>query len=248
MHLVHDELERQKVDFVKKEEVLQKREDALRDKDLAMQESLIGFSRFLQEQEIIVVEDALRKLEDRRTVVLVQLERMMMYQKYLEGVLEKATQFHELHDLMLRHATLEASQKELKRHIADCEGEMEKLRQELQQYLKNSANNILTLNNDVSITRQIYERKRLQTADLQKNIDSMLETSAARTLARSQVCMAAENLFYRIDKASIIARPVQDNPIKNLDMAADFITDLAFIQKAYRLELAKKQTPTPRGG
>ena len=64
---------------------------------------------------------------------------------------------------------------------------MEKLRQELQQYLKNSANNILTLNNDVSITRQIYERKRLQTADLQKNIDSMLETSAARTLARSQV-------------------------------------------------------------
>ena len=59
--------------------------------------------------------------------------------------------------------------------------------------------------------------------------------------------MAAENLFYRADKASIIARPVQDNPIKNLDMAADFITDLAFVQKAYRLDLAKKATTTPKG-
>lgn len=60
--------------------------------------------------------------------------------------------------------------------------------------------------------------------------------------------MGAENLFYRIDKASVIARPIQDSPLKNLDMAADFITDLAFITKAYRVELARKQTPTPKGG
>jgi hypothetical protein len=58
--------------------------------------------------------------------------------------------------------------------------------------------------------------------------------------------MAAENLFYRVDKASIIARPVQDNPLKNLDMAGDFITDLAFIQKAYRIVLTKTHT-TPKG-
>jgi len=54
--------------------------------------------------------------------------------------------------------------------------------------------------------------------------------------------MAAENLFYRIDKDSAIARPVQDNPLKNLDMVADYITDLSFIHKAYKVFLAKTTT------
>lgn len=51
---------------------------------------------------MIQVEDALRKLEERRATTLTHLEKMLMYHQYLEAVLERATQFHEIHDLMLR--------------------------------------------------------------------------------------------------------------------------------------------------
>jgi len=88
-----------------------------------------------------------------------------------------------------RHATLAASHEELKGHIADCEAEIDIIRSELQEYMKNSANTILTLNNDISITRLKVEGKRQETIDLQLNIDSMLQMAAARTLAQSQVHM-----------------------------------------------------------
>jgi hypothetical protein len=58
--------------------------------------------------------------------------------------------------------------------------------------------------------------------------------------------MAAENLFFRIDKVSVIRRLLQDNPIKNLDMVSDFVTDLNYIQKI--LKGAYRRTPTPKGG
>lgn len=90
-------------------------------------------------------------------------------------------------NLFDRHATLAASHHELKKHIADCESEIENMRQDLQQYLKNSANTCLTLNNDISVQRQKFDRKKQQTAELQLQIDSMIEMAVTRTLARSQV-------------------------------------------------------------
>ncbi|KAG0554300.1 hypothetical protein KC19_12G080900 [Ceratodon purpureus] len=269
MHLVHEELERQKVECAQKEEILQKREDDLRDKDLKLQESLIGFSRFLQEnavkkkraekksadeiksrlekeQEIIQLEEALLKLKLHRSATLANLDRLMMYQKYLESVVEKATQYHEINDLMIRHATLDASRQDLKEHLAMCTEHNDELRAEFQNYKKSTANEIMTLNNEVSMTKQFVEQKKLETSQLQLQIDQMLQMAAARTLARSQICMAAENLFFRIDQVSVISRPLQDNPIKNLDMVSDFVTDLNYIQKLYKGTYGRN--PTPKGG
>lgn len=63
-----------------------------------------------------------------------------------------------------------------------------------------------------------------------------------------QMCMAAENLFQRIDKLSFISRPPHDDPIKQLDAVADYITDLNYIQKIYRGTPGKNQTPTSKDG
>jgi len=82
---------------------------------------------------------------------------------------------------------LAASHEELKGHVANCEAEIDIIRSELQNYTKNSANDMLTLNNDISVARQKVEKKRQETTDLQLNIDSMLQMVAAKTLARGQV-------------------------------------------------------------
>ena len=86
-----------------------------------------------------------------------------------------------------RHATLDASQQDLKQFLTTCTEQHDELRSEFQIYTKNASNEITTLHNDVSLTKQLVDRKRAETAQLQLQIDSMLQNAAARTLARSQV-------------------------------------------------------------
>lgn len=94
-----------------------------------------------------------------------------------------------------RHATLAASHIDLQQHVAACADQIESLRSELHSYTKLTANEILTLNNDVSVTKQLCERKKEETAELQLVIDSVMQQAAAKTLARSQVGLQVAILF-----------------------------------------------------
>jgi hypothetical protein len=58
--------------------------------------------------------------------------------------------------------------------------------------------------------------------------------------------MAAENLFHRIDKVSVISHPPYDNPLKQLDSIGDYVTDLNYIQKAFKATLTKKEPLLPK--
>ena len=51
MFEVQESLEQQKQEFFRKEEVFKRREEVLKKKDLELQESLIRFSKFLQEND-----------------------------------------------------------------------------------------------------------------------------------------------------------------------------------------------------
>jgi hypothetical protein len=90
--------------------------------------------------------------------------------------------------VIFRHATLAASHLDLKKHVEVCGDQIEILRSELQKYTKSTMNEILTLHNDVSVTKQACEKKKMETEELQLQIDSVLHLAAAKTLARSQVC------------------------------------------------------------
>ncbi len=54
------------------------------------------------------------------------------YQHYLENVLEVADEYQEVGDLLLRHATLLATNQDLKEHQRKCAELAEKIRTELQ--------------------------------------------------------------------------------------------------------------------
>lgn len=96
-----------------------------------------------------------------------------------------------------RHATLAASREDLRLQLAKCSYENDILRIELQNYIKSTTNEIMTLNNDVSVTKQLVERKKTESAELQLQIDRILQMASARTLARSQVIHTLErfNLY-----------------------------------------------------
>ncbi|CAM6111480.1 unnamed protein product [Calypogeia fissa] len=261
---VQEALDNQKLDFIQKEEILKKREDTLRSKDLLLQESLIGFSKFLQENgvkkkraekkeadeirlrndkevEIAHLERTLVSLKHEKSATHANLEHMMFYHKYLETVIDTSEGFSEINDLLMRHATLQATNDDLKQHVENCGEEMEMIRESLQAYVKASSNEILNLDNDISVKKLLFERKKRETGAKQLHMDSILLAAATKTLARSQICMAAENLFQRICKLSHISHFPYDDPLKQLDCVGDYISDLSYIIKQHKQIILKKE-------
>eukprot|EP00250_Pteridium_aquilinum_P007153 c16934_g1_i2 orf=67-360(+) len=66
MFQVQEALENQKIEFAKKEEELKKREEDLRLKDRELQDSLIGFSKFLQENNAKKLRAEKKALDEAR--------------------------------------------------------------------------------------------------------------------------------------------------------------------------------------
>eukprot|EP00250_Pteridium_aquilinum_P007152 c16934_g1_i1 orf=441-785(+) len=105
---------------------------------------------------------------------------------------------------------------------------------DLLMYRKTSHDEILNLENDVSSAKQAHEKKKRETADIQLHMDSVLQIAASKTLARGQVCMAAENLFSRVCHRSTINHPDHTSPLKQLDVVGDYITDINQIIRTYK--------------
>ncbi|KAJ7553333.1 hypothetical protein O6H91_06G093800 [Diphasiastrum complanatum] len=264
MFQVQEALEHKKLEFARKEEELTKREDALRLKDRELQESLIGFSKFLQENNVkrlraekksadevklIAEKEAetrelevnLEQLQLEKVVTKHSLENMMAYQKYLEKVIDVANEYHEINDLLTRYSTLASTNEDLTKRVEESTDMIETLRADLQSYCKSALTEILNLENDISCTKQDNDKTKRETADMQKHVDSVLQVAAGRTLSHGQVCMTAENLFMRVCQLSKIKHPAHTDPLKRFDVVGDYITDTHHIIRSFKINSGKEQ-------
>ena len=136
MFEVQDRLDEQKAEFRAEEERFKDREETLKRKDLDLQESLIRFSKFLQENDGKRTR-AQRKAQDEikiRTQKEAEIDRLATeldglrtssetteaaagrqsrYATYLESVVDLGEGYQEINDVMLRHATLAATNRDL---------------------------------------------------------------------------------------------------------------------------------------
>ena len=263
MFEVQENLETQKV------EVLKRREEGLKKKDLVLQESLIRFSKFLQENDSkrtraekkAIDEIKLRLSKERdigdlsRSLAKLQAERdttsevadaNLRYQKFLEVVLETSDEYQEIGDLLMRHATLEATNNDLRQHARECAELNEQTRAELQAYTKSKADEILNLNNRISRLKKEMEGKERETMGHEMRKDYAVQAASQKTLQHGQVTMATENLFLRCRESSKVNHPQYTSPMEQLNVIGDFMTDLAAIVKQGRAE--KKGRPEGAAG
>ena len=131
------------MEFNRKEEVLKRREEGLKKKNLELQESLISFSKFLPENDSkrtraenkAIDEIELRLFKERdigdlsRSLAKLQAERdttsevagvKLHCRKFLEVILETSDEYQEIGDLLMRSATLEAMNNDLRQHAREC--------------------------------------------------------------------------------------------------------------------------------
>lgn len=126
MFEVQEVLEHQKESFNRKEEVFKRQEDGLKKKDLDLQESLIKFSKFLQENdskisraekksreeialrlqkeaEIAELQDNLQQLKTSCDEVHTVIEQNVKYQRYLESVVEADNDLPDIQEILNRY-------------------------------------------------------------------------------------------------------------------------------------------------
>ncbi|KAG7386178.1 Coiled-coil domain-containing protein 42 [Phytophthora boehmeriae] len=221
MFEVQEALDAQKEEFARREDAFHRREEGLRKKDLELQESLIKFNKFLQEneskrnravkrasdevkqrmtkeQEVARLQTQLTVLQQESDALGAQVRHHLKYTRYLELVQEAVPEdYPEVSDLVNRYRTLRETNHDLTRNQIAHEEESESKRLEFSAFQKERANEILTFNNRIASLQRELEREELQAVRLQHETDAILRVTTQKTLALGQIIMAIGNLLQR---------------------------------------------------
>ncbi|GMF52492.1 unnamed protein product [Phytophthora fragariaefolia] len=221
MFEVQEALDAQKEEFARREDAFHRREEGLRKKDLELQESLIKFNKFLQEneskrnravkrasdevkqrmnkeQEVARLQAQLTALQRESDALGAQVRHHLKYTRYLELVQEAVPEdYPEVSDLVNRYHTLRETNRDLSRNQITHEEESESKRLEFAAFQKERANEILTFNNRIAALQRALEREELLGVRLQHETDASLRATTQKTLALGQIIMAIGNLLQR---------------------------------------------------
>ncbi|GAB9474039.1 hypothetical protein Gpo141_00011181 [Globisporangium polare] len=221
MFEVQEALDAQKEEFARREDAFHRREEGLRKKDLELQESLIKFNKFLQENESkrnravkrandeikqrLTKEQEVAKLKEHLEQLMAESEKLgnevkknMKYTRYLEVVQETVPEdYPEVADLVNRYHTLKETNRDLRQNQVLHEEENEIKRLEFASFQKERANEILNFNNKIASLQRELEAEELQTIRLQHEADASMRMTTQKTLALGQIVMAIGNLLQR---------------------------------------------------
>jgi len=229
MFEVQEALDAQKEEFQRREATFKRREEMLKKKDLELQESLIRFNKFLQENdskrnraekkrqdeqrqktskeaEIERLKDEVKNQLAKRAEMEAEVKKMSKYQAFLDMVLEVEEDYPEITDLLARYATLDAAHQDLMDRQDTAGRENEDTRHELQQYVREKSDEILADNNELADLQLEEETEQAGARDLVSDADRQLTTVADSTLQLGQVMMACENIYSRCVSKSQVGR------------------------------------------
>merc|ERR1711988_850715 len=223
MFEVQEALDAQKEEFSRREDAFRRREEALRKKDLELQESLIKFNKFLQENESKrnraikrasderkqreqkeaeikrLHEQLEQKMEDEKALKK-QVAQNMKYQVYLADVVDFVTEdYHEIQDLLNRYKTLKDANHDLADRQRENEQESENKRVSFKNFTKERANEILNANNEIASLQKKLESSEAMTYRLQNEVDSTIRGMSDKTLELGQILSSVENLLERFE-------------------------------------------------
>jgi len=223
MFEVQEALDVQKEEFARREDAFRRREETLRKKDLELQESLIKFNKFLQENEskrnralkrasdeqknreqkeaeIARLKQEYRLKQEEDQAVKKGLEMHVKYRDYLTNVFEGVEEeYNEIQDLLNRFETLKHANLDLAKAHRDNEQKNESQRQLFGNFKKECQNEILNRTNDIAKKQKLYEQKTGDVLRLQNIVDSSVESSSKELLELGQVIRTVRNLHDRIE-------------------------------------------------
>jgi DNA repair exonuclease SbcCD ATPase subunit len=271
MFEVQEALETQKEEFARREELFKRREDALRKQDLELQQQLIRFNKFLQEndsktaradkkakeethlrqqkeQEILEKTRELEELVNKKDEMKAILDKNLVYEKYLTSVVEEADDFQEIGELLKRHETLKAHHRDLQERAEEVALLNDQYRNELQAYMKEGQDTKLKGHNDIAQYQKLKEQEELKSLVADNSREGFLDESAKRVLECGKCQMVITNLYERSRSNVLVKGKVKSaftsDQAEQLKVIGEFVSDLSIIIKTVNNSMNAKLSAT----
>lgn len=225
MFEVQEALNSQKEEFSRREDAFRRREDGLRRKDLELQESLIKFNKFLQENEskknralkraaeekkqreikeleILKLESQLKNKLREESMLKEEVEKNLKYQDYLENIVQTMSKFFpEISDILNRYKTLHKANIDLtEKHHVD-EAENDGIQAQYISYRKNKENQVLSDSNAIAEMQLIYEQRKTKTMRVQAELEKVTLDASEKSLELGQVISSVSNILERCEES-----------------------------------------------
>lgn len=252
---VEQALAAQKEEFQMKMESLSQRREELERKEHQLKESLLKFDKFLKENDSKRAR-AIKKANDERDLkrgkdkdierlkedigTLVGkkeslagiLDQRVIFQKYLDKVIESAEEFHEIREVIARHDTLTATHLDLMDREQLNQEAIENEKQELMKYTEEKNNQILSYNNQLAGLQTRLDKAQSAAVKWESKWTHIKNTAAKKTLLLGRIKMATHNLYQLVDKQqkqSLASDVPIDDTNEQLARIQTYIQDLTQI-------------------
>lgn len=197
----------------------------MRRKDIELQESLIKFNKFLQENEskrnralkrsadekkqrelkeieIHKLEQQLKEKLHEEQALKLKAEKHMKYHDFLENVVGHMSKFFpEISDVLNRYRTL----KEVNLYLIDKNQREEEINEnqmrDYSSYRKVKENELLNCNNDIAVMQVKLEQGKYKSTELQSVLDRATQEAAQKTLALGQIISSVKNILNRCEES-----------------------------------------------
>lgn len=150
-----------------------------------------------KDEEIRELEVQLEELQRQCVDLEDEVKRNMKYEEFLERAKEYTADFSEIQDLLTRYETLEAAHRDLVRNQALFESRNEEVRQEFQNYQKESANEILGFTTKTASLQSELEASETLRQQLTIEAEEVTQGDSEQSLFLGKIIMSVENLYLR---------------------------------------------------
>jgi chromosome segregation ATPase len=192
---------------------------------LELQESLIKFNKFLQENEskrkraLARTADEKKQREQKEKEIeerevefqetlkkeaqlKKQVDRNLKYQDFLENVVQTVSKFFpEISDVLQRHATLREENLNLLRKKNQDEAEFDNKQRDYINIRKAKENELLNKSNEVAELQKTLEQYKSRSMALQEELDHLTQETAKKTKELGQVIASVGNLRERCEES-----------------------------------------------
>ncbi|EGR32008.1 hypothetical protein IMG5_098340 [Ichthyophthirius multifiliis] len=219
MYEINEAFDKQKDEF--KENLIQEKEEDLREQDLNIQAELINFCKFLQDNEAKKnraekrLQDELKQKEQKEKEIkelqiqqtnlqkqLQELEQKVQslkkYEDYLESVMKAhGDKYPDMNEITGRYKKLNSSNQAFLDDNKKLEELQEQTKHEAMQFYKEKNQEILQYNNDIKDLAKKLEEKNNEKMQLLSVVEESNKKSCAKNLNLARTLMAIDNIYNR---------------------------------------------------
>jgi chromosome segregation ATPase len=231
MFEVQEALEAEKEQYVQREQLFKKREQSLEEKDLALQEQLVGFSKFLQEKdgqrvrhekkateeikiraqkqhEIRELDEKLKVLKQKREMINTEVQKNIQFYNYLRKVVEeRPEEYEDVQKVVDRQKTLADMKETLQRNAETFIMDHVEYREKMLTLQQDKQGEMLQSTTEIGMLKEKLESLHTQTVKLADQQQKQHSRAQNRTLTLGQIKMACDNIYERLQKRSTLTMP-----------------------------------------